>query len=194
MSNPHNEVCPDYLQPEFTKAQLVFTVEGKSEEESVVFLKTIWQFNNARDIEKWDGQCEVEAEANHLAKETTPWRRKGSAYSKSRKQRPLPATALLLPPQHTLNKLRKGDYVPLHYFTNRGIREVEEDTASMEDNILTLVQSDTGPTFQTSVSIRAKEYKVKDEHLTWEEFSQANYQMFNAMWQQDWPNECIIMI
>ncbi|KIK71854.1 hypothetical protein PAXRUDRAFT_181726, partial [Paxillus rubicundulus Ve08.2h10] len=88
----------------------------------------------------------------------------------------------------------KGDYVPLHYFTNRGICKAEEDTASTEDDILTLVQSDTGPTFQTSMSIRAKECKVKDEHLTWEEFSQANYRMLNAMRQQDWPNECIVMI
>ncbi|KIK79783.1 hypothetical protein PAXRUDRAFT_160328 [Paxillus rubicundulus Ve08.2h10] len=64
----------------------------------------------------------------------------------------------------------------------------------MVDNILTVVQSDTSPTFQTSVSIRVKECKVKDEHLTWEEFSQVNYQMLNAMWQQDWPNEHIVMI
>ncbi|KIK87037.1 hypothetical protein PAXRUDRAFT_121306, partial [Paxillus rubicundulus Ve08.2h10] len=69
MSNLHNEVCPDYLQPEFVEAWLVFTVEGKLEEEAAAFLETIWQFNNARDIEKWDNQCEVEVEANRLAKE-----------------------------------------------------------------------------------------------------------------------------
>ena len=52
--------------------------------------------------------------------------------------RPLPATALLLPSQHTLTKLRKGDYVPLYLFTNRGIREAEEDGSGDED-LLTLV-------------------------------------------------------
>ena len=69
MSNPHDEVCPDYLQPEFAKAWLVFTVGGKSEEEAAVFLETIWQFNNTRDIEKWDNKHEAEAKANYLAKE-----------------------------------------------------------------------------------------------------------------------------
>ncbi|KIK75192.1 hypothetical protein PAXRUDRAFT_173507, partial [Paxillus rubicundulus Ve08.2h10] len=69
VSNPHDKVCPDYLQPEFAGAWLVFTVKGKLKEEVVAFIKTIWQFNNARDIEKWDNQSEVEAEANCLAKE-----------------------------------------------------------------------------------------------------------------------------
>ncbi|KAF8836641.1 hypothetical protein BDN67DRAFT_983784 [Paxillus ammoniavirescens] len=176
MSNLYNEVCPDYLQLAFTEARLIFTVEGKSEGEAAAFLETIW--HNAKDIGKWDNQHEAEVEANRLAKENETLE----------EERPLPATALLLPPQHALNKLRKGDYVPLHYFTNRGIHEAEEDTASTEDDILTLVQSDTSPTFQTSASIRVKECKVKDEHLTWEEFSQANYRMLNAMQQQDWPN------
>ena len=69
MSNPHDEVCPDYLQPEFADARLVFTVEGKSEEEAANFLETIWQFNNNRDIEKWDNRREAAAEAERLAKE-----------------------------------------------------------------------------------------------------------------------------
>ena len=69
MSNPHDEVCLDYLQPEFADARLVFTVEGKSEEEAANFLETIWQFNNNRDIEKWDNRREAAAEAERLAKE-----------------------------------------------------------------------------------------------------------------------------
>ena len=214
MSNPNDEVCPDYLQPEFAEARLIFTVEGKSEEEAAIFLETIWQFNNARDIVRWDNQCEAEAEAERLAKvnETREEERQrilheqeaDTARQEERKKyknkfvpipnKPLSAIVLLLPPQHALNKLHKGEYIPLHYFTNKGIREAEEDTAATEDNILTLVQSETGPIFQSAATVKAKECKVKDEHLTWEEFSQANYRMLNAMRQQDWLEERVIMV
>ena len=72
-----------------------------------------------------------------------------------------------------LNKLCKGEYVPLYAFTNKGIREAEED-ASDDEDLLTLVQTDKGPTFQTAATAKAKKHKVKDECLSWEEFSQAN--------------------
>ena len=107
--------------------------------------------------------------------------------------RSLPDTALILPPQHALNKLRKGDYVPLYLFTNQGIREAEEEGSGDED-LLMLVQTDKGPTFQTSASVRAKKYKVRDEALSWEEFSQANYRMLGAMCQQEWPDDRLKMV
>ncbi|KIK79782.1 hypothetical protein PAXRUDRAFT_160331 [Paxillus rubicundulus Ve08.2h10] len=145
MSNPYNGVCPDYLQLEYTEAQPVFTVEGRLEEEAAAFLKTIWQFNNARDIVKWDNQCEAEVEVNRLAKENETLEEERQrilqeqevemASQEEQKKyknkfvpipnKPLPAIVLLLPLQHTLNKLHKGDYIPLHYFTNRGIHKVE---------------------------------------------------------------------
>ena len=57
-----------------------------------------------------------------------------------------------------------------------------------------LVQTDKGPTFQTSASIRAKKYKVRDEALSWEEFGQANYRMLGAMRQQEWPDDHLKMV
>ena len=80
--------------------------------------------------------------------------------------RPLPPTALLLLSQHTLNKLHKGEYVPLHFFTNKGICEAEDD-GSGDDDLLTLVQTDKGPTFQSAASTKAKKQKVRDKHLSW---------------------------
>ena len=107
--------------------------------------------------------------------------------------RSLPDTALILPPQHALNKLRKRDYVPLYLFTNQGIQEAEEEGSGDED-LLTLVQTDKGLTFQTSTSVREKKYKVKDEALSWEEFGQANYRMLSTMHQQEWPDDHLKMV
>ncbi|KAG6372564.1 hypothetical protein JVT61DRAFT_7674 [Boletus reticuloceps] len=69
--------------------------------------------------------------------------------------RPLPARSLFIPPQHMINKLRKGEYIPLYYFTNRGIREAEEEAPNLDNDILTLVRSEMGPVFQSAAATKA---------------------------------------
>ncbi|KAN0088657.1 hypothetical protein V8E55_005714 [Tylopilus felleus] len=204
MANPHYDECPDYMLPEFKEAHLLFTVEGKSNQEAA-------DFSNTKAIKAWDQQCTQEIEAqqeDHKRKEQEEERQcllreqEEQAMQEERKKyknklapipdKPLPPTSLLLPLQHALNKLHKGDYVLLYFFTNKGIREAEDDSSGDKD-LLTLIQTDKGPTFQTAASAKAKKHKVKDEHLSWEEFGQANYQMITAMKQQEWLTERVNM-
>ena len=91
------------------------------------------------------------------------------------------------------NSARATTYVPLFFFTNKGIQEAKEDSSGDED-LLTLVQTDKGPTFQTVASAKAKKHKVKDEHLSWEEFSQVGNCMIAAMRQQEWPEDRVNMV
>ncbi|KIJ06983.1 hypothetical protein PAXINDRAFT_91156 [Paxillus involutus ATCC 200175] len=188
-------------------------VEGKTNEEAAALLSNLWDFNNNKAKLVWDRQRAAEVEARqeehkHLGQEAERQcllrkQEEEQAKQEERKRykskftpipnRPLPTTSLLRPSQHALNKLRKGEYVPLYFFTNKGIREAEDDGSGDED-LLTLVQTDKGPTFQMAASAKAKKHKVRDEHLTWEEFSQANYHMIAAMKQQDWPDEWISMV
>ena len=139
-----------------------------------------------QDVERQCLLCEQEEEQT---KERKKYKNKFAPIP----DRPLPPTALLLPLQHALNKLCKGEYVLLHFFTNKGICEAEDD-GSRDDDLLTLVQMDKGPTFQSAASAKAKKQKVRDEHLSWEEFSQANYCMVGAMTQQEWPEERVNMV
>ena len=60
MANPHLEVCPDYLAPDFEEAHLFFMIEGKTNEEAAAILRNIWLFSNAKAIETWDWQCKEE--------------------------------------------------------------------------------------------------------------------------------------
>ena len=213
MADPTQEWCPDYALPEFDDKRLVFTVDGKTDQEAVEILRSLWTIHHARNIENWENQCEASAEEERQrceqAEQAEEQQRvlqleeEEEAKKEEKKKyknkfalipdRPLPSTALLLPLQHALTKLRKGDYIPLYLFTNKGIREAEEDGSGDED-LLTLVQTDKGPTFQTSVSVKAKKHKIKDEALSWEEFREVNYRMQNAMRQQDWPAERLDMV
>ena len=213
MANPHHDECPDYMLQEFEEARLFFTVEGKTDQEAAALLRSLWDFNHNKVIVAWDRQraeeieaqleireqAEQDVERQHLLREQEEEQTKQEERKKYKNKfapipdRPLPPTALLLPSQHALNKLRKGEYVPLHFFTNKGIREAEDD-GSRDDDLLTLVQTDKGPTLQSAASAKAKKQKVRDKHLSWEEFSQANYRMVGAMMQQEWPEEWVNMV
>ncbi|KIK77764.1 hypothetical protein PAXRUDRAFT_17279 [Paxillus rubicundulus Ve08.2h10] len=185
MTNPHEEECPNHMLPEFKEARLLFTVEGKTDEEAAALLSNLWDFNNNKAKLVWDQQWAAEAEAQqeeceHLGQEAERQhllckQEEEQAKQEERKKyknkfspipnRLLPATSLLHPSQHALNKLCKGEYVPLYFFTNKGIREAEDDGSGDED-LLMLIQTDKGPTFQTAASAKAKKHKVRDKHLT----------------------------
>ncbi|KAF8836270.1 hypothetical protein BDN67DRAFT_1014839 [Paxillus ammoniavirescens] len=176
MTNPHEDECLNHMLPEFEEARLLFTVEGKTDEEAAALLSNLWDFNNNKAKLAWDRQWAAEAEARQeererLGQEAERQRllreqEEEQAKQEERKKyknkfapipnRPLPTTSLLLPLQHALNKLRK-----------------DGQRTNVPDGSLA----------------KAKKHKVRDEHLTWEEFSQANYCMIVAIKQQEWPDE-----
>ena len=63
MADPNKEICPDYVLPEFADARLLFTVDGKMDEEAAVLLKNLWNLKNAKDIGNWERLCVAKAQA-----------------------------------------------------------------------------------------------------------------------------------
>ena len=63
MADPNKEICPDYALPEFADARLLFTMDGKTDEEAAVLLKNLWNLKNAKDIGNWERLCVAEAQA-----------------------------------------------------------------------------------------------------------------------------------
>ncbi|KIJ06102.1 hypothetical protein PAXINDRAFT_20692, partial [Paxillus involutus ATCC 200175] len=130
MTNPHEEECPNYMLPEFEEARLLFTVEGKTDEEAAALLSNLWDFNNNKAKLVWVRERAAEIEARQEEHERTEQeagrqrllreQEEEQAKQEERKKyknkfapipnRPLPTTSLLLPSQHALNKLRKGEY------------------------------------------------------------------------------------
>ncbi|KAG9310696.1 hypothetical protein JVU11DRAFT_9290 [Chiua virens] len=207
MANPHLEVEPDYILPEFADARLIFTVEGKTDAQAAALLREVWRFNHQKACETWDQvrQAEEEEEEERLARQAeqrqiNQEQEKQLALQEERKKykyeylpipdRPLPSHDTFIPPQHAINKLKKGEHVPPYYFTNRGIQEAEEEAPNLDDDVLTLTRMDEGgPIWQSSAAVKAKACKVPDENLTWEEFSEATYCMLHWMTLQDRPRQ-----
>ena len=63
MANPNREVCPDYALPEFDDARLLFTVDGKTDEEAATLLKNLWNLKNTKEIANWERQRAADAQA-----------------------------------------------------------------------------------------------------------------------------------
>ncbi|KAF9218816.1 hypothetical protein BS17DRAFT_719493 [Gyrodon lividus] len=126
MADTYQEHAPDYMQDNFTEAHLIFTLDGKTDKEAAAILLNIWQFNNAKAREAWDRKREdqaqavrdmqehTEQEAERLKEELKQARQEEQKKNKNKflpiSNNPLPSRALLIIPQHAINKTRKGEY------------------------------------------------------------------------------------
>ncbi|KIK81067.1 hypothetical protein PAXRUDRAFT_156967, partial [Paxillus rubicundulus Ve08.2h10] len=137
-------------------------------------------------------RCQVVADKLKLAKQEERKKYKN-------KYLPIPNTAvpmetIIIPSAYAMNKLCKGEYCELYYFTNWGLAEDESSLPSLNDDALTLMKSENGThSFIALSSTKAKALLVKDKDLSWEEVSQANFHMVNAMHQCEWADMCIQM-
>ena len=125
MADPNCKHCPDFVLPEFEDERLIFTVDGKIDEEAIKVLRALWVINHNRDIENWDHQHEAQAVEERLQLEQTKFKaqqqhthllkEEEEAKKEEKKKyknkfvlildRPLLATVLLLLSQHALTKL-----------------------------------------------------------------------------------------
>ena len=91
------------------------------------------------------------------------------------------------PSPHALRRLRKGEYVELHYFTNKGLAEAQSISHSVDDEALTLIQDDQGlHTFVPISAAKAKETMIPDHELTWPQIDEATHRMLQSMKECGW--------
>ncbi|KAI6039391.1 hypothetical protein EDC04DRAFT_2603253 [Pisolithus marmoratus] len=99
---------------------------------------------------------------------------------------------IIIPTQVAVCKLHNGDFVELYFFTNKGLHNVELSTQSADDDVLMLLQTSDGlHSFIPLATAQAKGSAMKDEDLSWEEFSEAVHHLATAMRENDWPEERI---
>ncbi|KIJ06246.1 hypothetical protein PAXINDRAFT_92309, partial [Paxillus involutus ATCC 200175] len=177
-------------------------------------LEDVWRDNNAEQQESWDERLRQEAhailEAERLAAKEAVLRHQvvadelELAKQEERKKYknkylPIPNTAvptetIIIPSAYAMNKLHKGEYCELYYFTNRDLAEDESSLPSLDDDALTLTKLENGThSFITLSSTKAKASLIKDEDLSWEEVGQANFRMINAMCQCEWADARVQM-
>ncbi|KAF8834043.1 hypothetical protein BDN67DRAFT_862831, partial [Paxillus ammoniavirescens] len=179
-------------------------------EQAAQRLAAIWEVQNILDREEWDIQQQELAEAarleqeQHLRQEEDRQRaveeeQELAKQEECKKNRnkflpynkvPIVSTIAKLPSPLAICKLKKGDYVELYYFTNKGLAEAETSSRSGDDDAFTLTRDENGHhSFIPITAAKVKDSIIPDKDLTWAEFNEAAPRLLQAMRENDWDEE-----
>ncbi|KAI6000230.1 hypothetical protein EDC04DRAFT_2584124 [Pisolithus marmoratus] len=195
-------VCPDFSSDDFLEACLQLINDTVDDEQASRILGTLWEIQNTKDIQRWNAWKEEEAQMargiadqetevsakqqHHLHKEEEAFLTKEHKKNKA-KYAPVPdvevpSGPVNIPTPYATHRLKKGKYCELYFFTNVGLAEAESLNTSIDDKALTLLKSNNGQHVWIPAShARDKSAVIKDEDLTWEQFSEAGLHLINAM-------------
>ncbi|KAF8835052.1 hypothetical protein BDN67DRAFT_1072542 [Paxillus ammoniavirescens] len=191
---------PDFASSEYVEVRLQLRNKGVAEDLVVPTLESLWTLNNAQERQRrnetLDPELKAARESDLSSAEATGLRRRTLsqeqelAKRKKNKDKVVPALgvsvpieAKIIPSPDALNKLRKGEYCELYYFTDRGVADAERLLSTNND------APGLKRFFVPLPSVKAKESPIKDDNLTWEEFSQAHRRMTAAMQEYHWPEQ-----
>jgi hypothetical protein len=194
-NNPHHVRAPDYVQEHFraTRQTLVNNF-GITHEQAAQRLTTIWGAQNAIDREEWDAQQEDIAEVARLEQEQRQQLEEERQRAREEEQElaqqeeqkknrnkflpynkvPIANAIPKLPSPLAIHKLKKGDYVEMYYFTNKGLAEAEASSRSADDKAFSLMRAENGHhSFISVATAKAKDTIIPDKDLTWVEVDEA---------------------
>ncbi|KAI6027142.1 hypothetical protein EDC04DRAFT_2573143, partial [Pisolithus marmoratus] len=99
---------------------------------------------------------------------------------------------IIIPSQVAIQKLHKGDFIELYYFTNKGLHNAELFMWLADNDALTLLQtSNSLHSFVPLATAQMKGSTMRDEDLSWEEFSEVAHCLATTMKENDWLEERI---
>ncbi|KAI6033714.1 hypothetical protein PISMIDRAFT_50071, partial [Pisolithus microcarpus 441] len=214
MENLNLATRPDFLSGDFVDACLQLTNDTVNDEQVVRILGTLWDIQNAKDIQRWNACKDEEAQftrdladqaAEELAQQQLHLRNEEEAalaeeHKKNKvKYVPVPDMEVPMgpvdiPAPYATCKLKKGEYCELYFFTNVSLAEAESFNVSIDDEALALLKADNGQHIWVPASnTRDKSAVIKDEDLTWEQFGEASVCLLSAMREHDWQKDRIEM-
>ncbi|KAI6001743.1 hypothetical protein EDC04DRAFT_2611961 [Pisolithus marmoratus] len=202
--NPHHVIPPDLTSKNFCLAREQLITDGGDHKTAACQLTLVWNLNN--DLEKQEWDCQVQQERQEVAdrecqEEEEQERQQieqerecelALQEEKKKMQSYISMDPIIIPSQVAICKLCKGNFIELYYFTNKGLCNTELFTQSADDDVLTLLQtSNSLHSFIPLATAQAKGSVMKDEDLSWEEFSEAAHHLATTMKENNWPKERI---
>ncbi|KAI5988071.1 hypothetical protein EDD15DRAFT_2139278, partial [Pisolithus albus] len=191
---PNLAVRPDFSSEDFAEARLQLTSDTVDDNQAARILGSLWDIQNARDIQRWNARRE---EDEHRARALAEQEAEEAAQQQRRLREEAEAA---LAEERKKNKAKyapvpdKGEYCELYFFTNDGLAEAESFNPSIDDEALTLLKTDNGQhVWVPATNTRDKSAIIKDEDLTWEQFGEASVRLLEAMREHDWQEDRIEM-
>ncbi|KIK73042.1 hypothetical protein PAXRUDRAFT_21293 [Paxillus rubicundulus Ve08.2h10] len=179
-------------------------------EQAAQRLTNIWQAQNLVESQEWDLQQKENDEANRLGQE---WHQKQeeecrhlleeeqelARQEEQKKNRnkfllynkvPISSAIPKLPSALTVHKIKKGDYVEVYHFTNKGLAKVEVSSRSLNDDAFALTKDNNSHhSFIPIAAAKAKETIIPDKDHMWAEIDEAAPRLLLAMKENGWDKE-----
>jgi hypothetical protein len=213
--DPNNATCPDYTLDKFVTVRAPFVTPQTTQADAAAILTNVWATNNAVDIIEWENQiaADLQLQRQNRDDEEEILRLQNIELIKERDEakkeemkrhrtkfipipaRGVPCEAPVIASLYATRRMDKGDFVPLWYYTNKGLEDALVAYATADDESLTLLRQDDGSTsLGTAASSKDSKNAVDDSDISWEDFCIAGPRMIEAMGRADWPPERIRMM
>jgi hypothetical protein len=213
--NPSSIQHPDYTLEFFEQTRIALVNENTTHDKAAAILANIWTASNATEKVIWQLQLDADnflAEAArqqddeaHALREAEVVKEKEDMQKEERRKNqskflpipdhPVPQHPPVIAAQSASRRMDKGDFVPLWYYTNKGLENALSSYNSTDEDALTLLRHADGSTSLIPASA-TKESKgvINDQDIEWEDFCIAAPRMIEAMGRANWPRERILMM
>ena len=109
-------------------------------------------------------------------------------------QRGVPTLPPIIISALAMQRMDKGDYVPVWYFTNMGLDNAAKTFSILEDTLLLVKRDDRSTSLVPALTSKESRSVVKDSKLPWDDFYIAAPHMILAMSRSEWPPDWITMM
>ena len=213
--DPNTIDCPDYGSQDYTAARDPLVANGSTHDEATQLLTAIWNTTHAIECQRWQTQIDADkatADAQRLhheagrarAEEEAEKERQESEKEEKKKHkskyapipnRGIPTQQPVIASPAALEKLLRGDYCPLWYWTKNGIDEANKSFISSDTEAYNFVRDENGNTTLTpAIPTRESNAVIPDSKLPFDDFLVAIPRMIEAMGQAQWPPERLVMM
>ncbi|KAJ7847774.1 hypothetical protein B0H13DRAFT_1645969, partial [Mycena leptocephala] len=206
-SDPSLTTCPDFSSAAFQAIRLAVDPDDAA---AITQLTNSWQQDIDRLKVQWAAQVEADKrtqeaedarlqdEADQAAADAAKIAEEEKLEAEKKKPKLGDFDVTSAPPSFVESpisafaqrKLERREYCPLWPFTPAGLKETAEARLSSNDDISALKLSrddDNQLTVQSGPSSSAHKNMVRDEHLTWRQFSLGNIRYIKEIVRADWP-------
>ncbi|PPQ85332.1 hypothetical protein CVT24_004718, partial [Panaeolus cyanescens] len=188
--------CPDYSSERYATTRLALTARGFTEQEAIDLLKTSWTTEDEAKKERRRAEREaarvVQEEAERVAREdavlkAAAEKEEADAAEKELKKKykgkflpinvgiPMPERPPIFLPPSILQRLVRGEYVELWYFSDQGYNASAQTIHSAQDQTFTYTRDEDGSLqLVSAASLKTPKTPVlEDEKLEWGDFLTA---------------------
>ncbi|KII82872.1 hypothetical protein PLICRDRAFT_180951 [Plicaturopsis crispa FD-325 SS-3] len=182
--DPALEVCPDFACEDYQVARdaMVQATPDSTDKQAAQQLQVMWTKGHEARKAAWAAQ--EEADRQELEEEAEKKKPKINSFDSGRMVGDVIAVR---PSPFALSKLEKFEYVDLWYFTQEGCADAAENSRKVAEDAYSLAKVDDFMALRPVSLFKASRNVVKDQDLTWRQFSMGRHAFLRAASKASWP-------